>query len=69
MATSQYEKLLFGYQYLNSIGFDTVETSVGFSSGGARSTPAGRMVAECDMIRTERAQAGNRIADTRSRFG
>lgn len=30
VATSQYEKLLFGYQYLTSIGFDTVETSVGF---------------------------------------
>lgn len=29
-ATNQYEKLLFGYQYLTSIGFDTVETSVGF---------------------------------------
>lgn len=30
VAANQYEKLLFGYQYLTSIGFDTVETSVGF---------------------------------------
>ena len=29
VAKSQYEKLLWGYQYLTSIGFDTVETSVG----------------------------------------
>ncbi len=130
VATSQYEKLLLGYQYLTSIGFDTVETSVGFvldltdedraklradreagrfdlcvcncllpsrhsiitdeagwialfdyledafaklssigvntvvfGSGGARSTPAGRDVVECDRIRTDYLIRCNDLCD------
>lgn len=30
VAQNPYERLLFGYQYLKSLGFDAVETSVGF---------------------------------------
>ena len=130
VATNQYEKLLFGYQYLTSIGFDTVETSVGmildltdeeraklradrdagrfeldvcncllpsqysiitdeagyialfnyledtftklsfigvkkvvFGSGRARSTPADRDPAECDVIRTDFLVRSNQLCE------